>query len=165
MRSEVLTEEEGENVNVVSIEMTSLVAIRVGVGVIVNSGREVVSDAKTLLVLREKEGLDMMVVADGMTVSLDIKNSPLVGVGVGVRISAGKELVSDARKEGMGVIVMISGLDVGTNTGSEVVSTAVAEKEGVGVNVTLGDAVWTWLVLIKLEVGSSTELEANTVSS
>ena len=161
----MLTEEEGENVNVVSIEMTSLVAVRVGVGVIVNSGREVVSDAKKLLVLREKEGLDMMVVADGMTVSLDIKNSPLVGVGVGVRISAGKELVSDARKEGVGVIVMISGLDVGTNTGSEVVPTAVAEKEGVGVNVTLGDAVWTWLVLIKLEVGSSTELEANTVSS
>lgn len=165
MRSEVLTEEEGGDVNVVSIEMTSLVAVRVGVGVIVNSGREVVSDAKKLLVLREKEGLDMMVVADGMTVSLDIKNSPLVGVGVGVRISAGKELVSDARKEGVGVIVMISGLDVCTNTGSEVVPTAVAEKEGVGVNVTLGVAVWTWLVLIKLEVGSSTELEASIVSS
>ena len=159
-------EEEGVNIKVVSFGKISLVAVGVGVGVRANSGKEVVSDMKKLLVLRERERLDIMVVADGMTVSLDIKNSPLVGVGVGVRVNASKEVVSDTRKEGAGVTVMSSGLDVGINTGSEVVPTAVAEKEGVGVNRMLGDAVWTWLMLSwKLDVDSSTELEVSTVSN
>ena len=81
----------------VSVIMTSLVSDGVGVGV--NSRNVVVSDRTRLV----NSGVNGGVVMEGEGVSISllvIMKSSLVGVGdgVGVRVTSGKEVVSDTEK-------------------------------------------------------------------
>ena len=141
--SDVLTEVEGVNMNVVSDGMRVSVGsslVGVGVGVRVNSGKEVVSDTKRLL--DTGVGRGVLIVKEGV-------KSSLVGVGVGVKVSSGNVVVSDRTK------LLSTGVSSGVlnillmeveGVSIKVVSLLVIEKDslvgvGVGVRVSSGKEV------------------------
>jgi len=137
--SAVLTEVEGVNMNVVSDGMRSSL-VGVGVGVRVNSGKEVVSDTKRLL--DTGVGRGVLIVKEGV-------KSSLVGVGVGVKVSSGNVVVSDRTKllsteVSSGVLNMLLMEVEGVSI--KVVSLLASEKDsllgvGVGVRVSSGKEV------------------------
>ena len=118
----------------------------------VSSGKEVVSDAMKLLntgvsdgdtVLMEEEGVNTKVIS-----LLVIERSSLVGVGVGVRVSSGKDVVSDTMKllsTGVSDGELMEEEGVTTRVVSDRMTTSLLEIEntslGVGVGVSTGKEV------------------------